>query len=554
MNLIKFCCRSLLVSTGLLVSLVAHAEDGPVAYGLIVKMKSTSSATNRETPQRAEARLNRAFTGKSMPMGTAQALTPNAQLVRWERPLSHAEARKLTKELEADANVEWVVPNVYEKRLQVGPTDPVYSSQWWLSASPGAGSRGVPNIRNAWDTETGSSNAVNVAVLDTGLLTNHPDLQGPRFATGYDMVTNEIKAGQTIAEGSSGDGNGRDPDFTDPGDAVLANSCPGVNVPEDDDLTNSWHGTRIAGQIGAMTNNGMGVAGINRNGRIITVRVAGKCGALVSDIIAGMRWAAGLEVAGITSNAHPADIINLSFGSASPCNAAYQETIDELLRTRRGVLLVAAAGNDNGSVYRPANCRGAFAVGAVHRDGLKASYSNFGSSISLMTVGGDRGHALAADDAGIMSTTRIDDPVSYGYTAEYGTSFSAPIVAGVASLMRALNPNLTVDQITYGLQLTARPHIAIPSGSAHLQCGVSSLNSQCYCTTATCGPGILDAAAALAYADPPGPFGTAPVWGAAPAAAASGGGALGLGWLIALALAVAAVFSTTRRVNSLAGR
>jgi serine protease len=537
MNLVKICLPPILALMALCSGPAAHAEGNQRAYGLIVKMKSTSSARNKEAPQRTRERLTRAFQGKSLPMGMAEPSGPDAHWVRWQRPLEATEAQALIRELKADPNVEWAVPNVREKRLQSAtPDDPLYPNQWWLNASPVAGSRGVPNIQQSWDTEPGAT--VNVAVLDTGLLVNHPDLQSTRFDIGYDLVTNE--------DGLAGDGNGRDADFSDPGDGVAAGDC-GTGEPAED---SSWHGTRIAGQIGAVTDNNLGVAGINRAGRVISVRVATQCGALVSDIIDGMRWAAGIQVGSLPLNMFPAKVINLSFGSDNVDCTPYQSTIDELLS--RGILLVAAAGNGDGAITRPARCRGALAVGALNRDGFKASYSNFGTSIGIMTVGGDPGGAAALLDTGILSTDNdgVIAPAAHSYRSASGTSFSTPIVAGVASLMLSLNPALTLDQLVYGMQLTARPHVSTHPTQTLPVCQVGVPQGRCYCTTATCGPGILDAAAALAYASPPGPFGTAPVFGAAPAApASSGGGALGVGWLLALAVAVTAVSRTTRHAR-----
>ena len=173
------------------------------------------------------------------------------------------------------------------------PGFPAPASQWWLH--PVAGSdgnaigqrlRGVPGFQRGWMQTTGAAGA-RVAVLDTGI-TSHPELTG-RVVGGYDFVSDVSVAN---------DGNGRDADPSDPGDWVS-----GEDVKTDDfrDCTvepSSWHGTLIAGIVAARTNEGVGVAAANWDGRIVPVRVAGKCGADVHDITDGMRWAAGLAVAG----------------------------------------------------------------------------------------------------------------------------------------------------------------------------------------------------------------------------------------------------------------
>src|SRR5205085_8573691 len=131
----------------------------------------------------------------------------------------------------------------------------------------------------------------------------------------------------------------------------------------------SWHGTIIAGIVAAVTNNSSGVAAINRNGRVLPVRVGGKCGADVADIVDGMRWAAGLSVPGTPPNPNPARIISVSFGGDAACNAAYQSAIDEILG-EKGAVVVAAAGNERHAPTRPANCSGVVSVAALNRDGF----------------------------------------------------------------------------------------------------------------------------------------------------------------------------------------
>jgi serine protease len=513
----------------------AHARTPPESvHGLIVKLKPTS-ASGRESPQAARENLSRVFIGKPLALGSVRRTGKDAHALRWARDLSADEAQRLMESLRQDPRVAWVTPNVRERLLQATsgpidpPDDPVYATrQWWLSASSGvAGSRGVPNIGTAWNQATGASPMVNVAVLDTGLLRGHPDLSGSRFDAGYDMVIDE--------NGSSGDGDGRDADFADPGDAVNPGEC--TDTPNED-ADSSWHGSRVAGIVGAVTDNGIGVAGINRGARIVSVRVAGKCGALVSDIIDGMRWAAGLEVEGAPPNPNPARIVNISFGSDNSCDDDYIEAIEEL--TAEGVLVIAAAGNQNTGVNRPANCPGVLAVGAVTRDGTKAPYSNFGDRVDIMTVGGELSNDPDDVDDAIFSTsnTGASGPDQHNYEGDAGTSFSAPIVSGVASLMLAVNPALTRQQLIEGIQTTARSHVR--SGAGSLPTCPTNDAGQCYCTTAMCGAGLLDAPAALAYAaDPPASGGGG--GGGDDDDDGGGGGAMSFGWMLALALAVVLV-------------
>ena len=195
-----------------------------------------------------------------------------------------------------------------------------------------------------------------MAVLDTGVWADHLDLAG-QVLPGYDMVSDVATAN---------DGDGRDADASDPGDWITAaENASGTfkNCGVDD---SSWHGTKISGIVGAAANNGQGMAGTAFGVRILPVRVLGKCGGFDSDIQAGMRWAAGLNVPGAPINPNPARVVNLSLGGSGVCDAAsgYPRIIAELAAA--GTTVVAAAGNSAGrAVELPANCPGVIAVAGL---------------------------------------------------------------------------------------------------------------------------------------------------------------------------------------------
>jgi serine protease len=335
----------------------------------------------------------------------------------------------------------------------------------------------------------------------------------------------------------------------------------------------------IAGIVAAGTDNGMGVAGVNWAARVLPVRVAGKCGAEVADIVDAMRWAAGLPVAGAPPNPNPARVVNISFGGSAPCNAAYQEAIDELAAV--GTVVVAAAGNGHGSVKRPASCAGVIGVAALNRDGFKANYSNFGPAVVVSTVGGDPPGeglwgALLGDD-GLLTLDNLGlwAPEGAAYGNHFGTSFAAPVVAGVLSLMLDANPGLGVAELIDGVRRSARPHVA---SSMMAACSTGN-PGRCTCTTSTCGAGILDAPQALRYALDPAAYAaparlgevidsndleTATRLGTdlppndgttaeADTGGGGGGGALGLPWLALLAVGVLALGRVRRRQPLLQG-
>ena len=478
----------------------------------------------------------------------------SAQLLRFERPLSRAQAEAVAARLALRPDVAWVTPNVRERRqatAQNAPNDPDYAGtnaangQWWLQPVGGVNSnpismrlRGVPSFLPAWLNSTTGSAAAVVAVLDSGI-TCHPELGnltpnciGGAILPGYDFVADWDPVTQ---RGYANDGDGRDADPRDPGDWVNAadRGADPTRYASCDVEDSSWHGTTIAGIVAAQTDNNVGVAAINWNGRVLPVRVAGKCGADVADIIEGMRWAAGLQAckrsdgAGGCSefapiNPNPARIVNISFGGSAACSPAYQQAIDELRAARFangavGAVVVAAAGNGFNAPSRPANCERVLGVTALNRDGFKANYANFGPSLAIATVGGDDddgawGRALGADslaDSGLLSIgnssptapANCTGPGANCYFFHFGTSFAAPIVAGTLSLMLSLNPALTLSEIEQGLARTARPHVR--STVAGFGTCSASNPGRCLCTTSTCGAGILDATRALAYAVAP---------------------------------------------------
>ena len=502
------------------------AHPGQPSHGLIVRLKEAAPhiTTNPAlVPLGDQMRRRDSERWRSVLRGSGLTATSGARepvmrptgrdtfVLDFGRLLSAEETERVAVRLRARPEVEWVSPNSLEQRLQVS-NDPLAPEQWWLKAVAGLNAnvqtdrlRGVPGFFPAWQSglagtgaAAGSGVSAVVAVLDTGI-TAHPDLVG-RVLPGYDFVSDPQLAN---------DGNGRDADPSDPGDWVSAADRKEGRFAGCAEQRSSWHGTVIAGLVAANSDNALGVAGIDRQARILPVRVAGKCGAAVADIVDGMRWAAGLAVAGVPTNANPARIVNISFGGAAACGHEYQAAVDEL--RAHGVVVVAAAGNDHGAVARPANCNGVVGVAALNRDGFKTHYSSFGSALSssgLATVGGDDGRSGAwrelLSDGGLVTVwnagaTGVGEA---GYAKLFGTSFAAPLVSGAISLMLGVNPALTVEQLIAGLRKTARPHV----GSALIGACSEGNPGRCICTTQTCGAGMLDAEQALRYAANPGSY------------------------------------------------
>jgi len=346
------------------------------------------------------------------------------------RSLSHG---KVDAETEAKLETLWMIralrkqpgiqyaePNYILKALATEPNDTFYSFQWHY---PDIG------LPEAWDITTGSSDVV-VAVVDTGVLLAHPDLAG-QLVDGYDFISDlDI----------SMDGDGVDDNPDDPGDSESGES--------------SFHGTSVAGIIGAATNNNTGVAGIAWQVSIMPLRVIGVDDtSLLSDVLDAVKYAAGLETnAGVTLD-EPVDIINLSLGTTA--YSAIAESVYAQVR-EQGVIVVAAAGNlKSDTVEYPAGYETVVAVSATAYDDTRASYSSYGPIIDVAAPGGD--YRDMNEDGyidGVLSTWGDDSSgsIEMWYLFRTGTSFAAPHVAGVAALMKSLYPELTPDDFDALLQ------------------------------------------------------------------------------------------------------
>jgi serine protease len=463
------------------------------------------------------ARLSQRF---GMALSDGNAVAPRTQVLH-AKGISSTE---LVARLQLDPDVEVAEVDVRVKRA-AAPNDPLYGpqgggvtpavGQWYLRTTA-SGAVSSINAEQAWDLTPGSP-AIVVAVLDTGVRGDHPDLAG-KLLRGYDFVSQDDPNNFATAN----DGDGRDADPSDPGDWVTAAEAGQGGVFEGQNCDvgdSSWHGTQTTSLVAAATNDGAGMAGTGHNVRVLPVRVLGKCGGFTSDVIAAMYWAAGLAIPSspttlgtAPTNITPAKVLNMSLGSSQSCSPLYQAAVTAV--TGAGASVVVSAGNGEGTaVGQPANCAGAIGVGGLRHVGTKVGFSDVGSQVAISAPGGNcvlEGNfdpclfpILSATNSG--TTVPATNTYSDSFNISVGTSFSAPMAAAVAALMLSRNPALTPAQVRSTMMAAARP-FPTSGGSAGVPiCHAPNGQPQdeCYCTTSTCGAGMLDAFAAVTASGSP---------------------------------------------------
>ena len=392
-------------------------------------------------------------------------------VIQTSKSLNKYQAKEFMEKVASDPDVASVEPDyinhpAYLQDVTFTYNDPQYSKQWNLT-NPTTG------VQNTGNARLRRGAHVKVAVLDTGYVP-HPDLV-TGMANGYDFISDPL---------SARDGNGRDPNPRDEGDYAPYNLCK----DQANAHTSTWHGTSVAGIIGARGGNGMGIVGTADLARVQPVRVLGRCGGRTSDIADAIIWAAGGHVDGVPDNTYPAKIINMSLGTVSRCPAAYQRAID--IARSKGAIVVAAAGNGNteASKYAPANCMGVITVGATTKAGTRASFSNYGTRVNISAPG---------EDILTLSMNSLDRPdnTKFSYDYESGTSMAAPHVSALLAQQLVNGTSITTKQVEEAFTLAGGNRIKCDK----YFCSRGIINSFNLAKKA----GNLDANGKLAFQRPP---------------------------------------------------
>ncbi|MBB6188533.1 S8 family serine peptidase [Rhodanobacter sp. MP7CTX1] len=482
------------------------------------RVGSTEQGSQTAAVQNISAAAARARLGNAPRVNYKRKLATGAELVTTSRKLNQAEAAAFIQSIAADPAVEHVAPDVLRQAVldtnspnaittAFMPNDPNFATyQTDYLAGNGAptaknkvANYGGVNIVGAWNLADGKG--ATIAVLDTGIV-KHADVNTSMADAGYDFTSDALVSGRTSA--------GRAPGGWDLGDWTTGDRYTTTNGgcinPGSGGHDSSWHGTHVASASGAeLTNNGVGMAGIAYNAKVIPVRVLGHCGGTDSDIDDAIVWAAGGHVEGIPDNPNPAQVINLSLGGPSTCTAKDDPAIAIAKANALGAVVVVAAGNSGEDVVgsSPASCPGAITVASTGVTSKLAYYSNYNgpkeSIVALSAFGGgvnvnDGESGTQLNPEGFAwqalnnsATAPAASPGGDTYGGMAGTSQAAPHVTGAVALMQSARvgaglPLLTPAQVLSILKSTARVPKVTPDPSK------------------TFGAGILDAGAAVAAA------------------------------------------------------
>jgi subtilisin family serine protease len=340
------------------------------------------------------------------------------------------------RDLVASGAARAAAPN-YRVKLHVLPNDTYIPYQWAIQE---IGDDDI-DLPEAWDVEKGSA-ATLIAVMDTGVDLGHPDLAAKIWTNAAEIPGNGM---DDDSNGYVDDRHGWDfgDGDADPNPEPFFDEATGIDV--------GFHGTFVAAIAAASTDNATGIAGAGWNCRIVPLKVADSAGGTsLAAVAAAFAYATDLGV----------EVLNMSLGAAADPGVPefFQALVDDA--TAAGVLCVASAGNDGTSALNyPAACAHVLSVAATDAAGDRASFSNWGPTVDVAAPGAEIWSAICRNYE-IDEFSQVfylylwlwdgENPYMYGD----GTSFAAPLVAGVAGLVRSRYPALGPDQVASQVALT----------------------------------------------------------------------------------------------------
>lgn len=405
----KFACITIIF----LITFALFAIDF-VPNELIIKTKKTESYKNNRF---SNTKLNEAL--KNTPLHNIKAISSKKTNQLYVLSFTkNSELSSIKNLLTSNPDIEYIQYN-YLNSLYIVPNDSLWANQLI--------SYNMINMPKVWNYNTGSSQ-INIGIIDSGFLFEHPDLKTHVFTNKQEIPDNNIDDDNN---GYIDDIHGWDfADAPNMSDVGIGDYTQRDNDPTDE----NFHGTHVAGIIAADTNNNLGVAGTVWNCQLLPIRAGfrtteGQGFLEDDDAAAALIYAADMGC----------QVVNLSWGDAN-----YSPIIEEACNyaTSKGTILVASAGNTTGPVISyPAKLSNVIAVGAVNEAEQIAGFSSYGPDLDIVAPGQN-----------IMSCYNLNNP----YMTQSGTSMSSPFVTAAVALLLSQEPNLNLNQVISRLHTSAK--------------------------------------------------------------------------------------------------
>ncbi|MEW6127787.1 MAG: S8 family peptidase [Acidobacteriota bacterium] len=423
---------------------LSQADSGYVANQILIKFKDVFAQSVNDSVIPEQIFNNQRLRTESLDVERQPRL--GIVKVEFDDSLSIDEA---IRQAESDPRVEYAEPNFILKPSETVPNDLRFNEMWGLFNQTVSGAD--ISATRAWDLTTGSNNVV-VGITDTGVDIQHPDLAGNIWTNVAEIPGNNLDDDNN---GFVDDVNGWN--FFDNNNRVF------------DSVTFDAHGTAVAGVIGAVGNNGAGITGVSWNVKLMPLKFISNGSGDTAGAVKAINYAIAQKNKGVNVRA-----INASWGpTGASCNDSFSKSLKKAINKagNAGIVFVSSAGNGDCGANRngddldaapeyPASWGGslpnALSVAAVDITDTFPTFSNFGhESVSVAAPGVAVLTTVPRGFAGL--------PEALAYSAQSGTSFSAPHVTGIVALLATREPSLTPEQIKQRIITTAEPTLPLAS-------------------------------------------------------------------------------------------